>query len=331
MIGQVNDMDILRIVKSPFKSNSPLMKNKGIIVAGIVVIAILSAIVAYQYPYLSYEKSLEKLESEIGEISCKKYASSNDWIYDLYIHNVDYNCDAFTVSFNQGKTLAQENELSIHGMYDNGFEDWSDKAKASAMCTVLSKISREAEDIYLDSRYYDKFGERLDDGETVSYRNNVTIEGFTTTYWLDLSILDTIFILQLDRDGNGTFVSKEYKNDKEYYYKYDLTYVGGKLETFQLISYSTPREIGYYDKTTGEMVVYSKGGSSSNSNSNSSNSSNSSSGSHGRTDYYNSGRYNDADSFADDYYEEFYDYEDYEDDDDAYDGAVDYWNEWNDD
>ena len=40
-----------------------------------------------------------------------------------------------------------------------------------------------------------------------------------------------------------------------------------------------------------------------------------------KTDSYNSSRYKDADSFADDYYEEFYDYGDYED---AYDAAVDY-------
>ena len=66
------------------------------------------------------------------------------------------------------------------------------------------------------------------------------------------------------------------------------------------------------------------------SNSTGSGSSKSSGSSRKKSDSYNSSRYKDADSFADDYYEEFYDYEDYEDDDDAYDGAVDYWNDRND-
>ncbi|SDB07674.1 hypothetical protein SAMN02910298_00261 [Pseudobutyrivibrio sp. YE44] len=52
-------------------------------------------------------------------------------------------------------------------------------------------------------------------------------------------------------------------------------------------------------------------------------------GTYKKKDIYDSSRYKDADSFAEDYYEEFYDYDDYEDDDDAYDGAVDYWEEWN--
>ena len=74
-------------------------------------------------------------------------------------------------------------------------------------------------------------------------------------------------------------------------------------------------------------------GSSSKSNSSTSSSSSSkrrSSGTYKKKYTYNSSRYKDADSFAEDYYEDFYDYDDYEDDDDAYDAAVDYWNDWND-
>ena len=45
-----------------------------------------------------------------------------------------------------------------------------------------------------------------------------------------------------------------------------------------------------------------------------------------RADYYDVNDYDDPDSFADDKYEEFYDYEDdYDDEDEAYDAAVDYW------
>ena len=47
-------------------------------------------------------------------------------------------------------------------------------------------------------------------------------------------------------------------------------------------------------------------------------------------DPYDASEYKDADSFADDKYEEFLDYEDYDDEDEAYDAAVDYWNDYND-
>lgn len=47
-------------------------------------------------------------------------------------------------------------------------------------------------------------------------------------------------------------------------------------------------------------------------------------------DPYDADKYTSADDFAEDKYEEFYDYEDnVEDDDDAYDAAVDYWNSKN--
>ena len=47
-------------------------------------------------------------------------------------------------------------------------------------------------------------------------------------------------------------------------------------------------------------------------------------------DPHDADKYNSADDFAEDKYEEFYDYEDdAEDDDDAYDAAVDYWNSKN--
>lgn len=45
-------------------------------------------------------------------------------------------------------------------------------------------------------------------------------------------------------------------------------------------------------------------------------------------DYYDVYNYRSAQDFADDKYEEFFDYEDdYEDEDEAYDAAVDYWND----
>ncbi len=51
-----------------------------------------------------------------------------------------------------------------------------------------------------------------------------------------------------------------------------------------------------------------------------------SSGSGRKYDTYGVYDYKDAQSFADDMYEEFYDYEDdYDDEDEAYDAAVDYW------
>ena len=47
-----------------------------------------------------------------------------------------------------------------------------------------------------------------------------------------------------------------------------------------------------------------------------------------KKDIYNVYDYDSAQAFADDKYEEFYDYEDdYEDEDEAYDAAVDYWND----
>ena len=53
-----------------------------------------------------------------------------------------------------------------------------------------------------------------------------------------------------------------------------------------------------------------------------------SSGSGRKYDTYGVYDYKDAQSFADDMYEEFYDYEDdYDDEDEAYDAAVDYWHD----
>ena len=43
-------------------------------------------------------------------------------------------------------------------------------------------------------------------------------------------------------------------------------------------------------------------------------------------DYYGVHNYKSAQDFADDKYEEFYDYEDTDDEDDAWDEAYDYWN-----
>lgn len=301
--------------------------NKRVILSVIIIADIVSGIIDYEHPYLSYERTLAQLASQIGTIDYKKYVDTNDWMFSLNVHKIDYECDSFTYSFHQGETLPQDNELSFYGTCTNGFEDWYDKSKAESMCFVLTRISSEAETFYQNSSYYESFGKRLENGETISYRNNVSINNFTTNYWLNLGILDTDFYLNLDRNGEGDFVSKKYINNQEYYYRYDLKYTDNKLEKFQLRYYSTPRESGYYDYDTGKMNVYQNSNSSSDSNIGASANATSSYGKYNKTDYYNSGRYKDADSFAVDYYEDFYDYED---DEDAYDGAVDYWNEWND-
>ena len=42
-------------------------------------------------------------------------------------------------------------------------------------------------------------------------------------------------------------------------------------------------------------------------------------------DPYDACKYQDADSFADDKFEDFFDYDDFEDEDEAYEAAVEYW------
>ena len=42
-------------------------------------------------------------------------------------------------------------------------------------------------------------------------------------------------------------------------------------------------------------------------------------------DPYDACKYQDADSFADDKFEDFFDYDDFEDEDEAHEAAVEYW------
>ena len=308
-------------------TNSKKGYVKGVIASGITIAALVGALIAYEYPFNLYNNTLAKLAEQTGKINYQKYVDDNEWIFSIYSAKTEFECNHFTYSSYVGQDVVQENEVSYGGTCTEEFDHYKDQSKASLMCSVLSQLIDESEDIYRQSKYYNKFGSKLEEGKTISYRNEVTITGFETTYWFSLGSLDSEYYLKLDKNKIGTFVSKKYINEQEYYYNYKLAYENGRLKYFNLNNYSTPKESGYYDEKTDKMEVFSK-----------SNSIDSDAGSNDtityrtprKTDSYNSSRYKDADSFADDYYEEFYDYGDYEDDDDAYDGAVDYWNDWND-
>ncbi|WP_033154298.1 hypothetical protein [Pseudobutyrivibrio ruminis] len=305
--------------------NMAFLKQLGIVVASIVagIIAILVIWKIIDAPYAAYEKSLARLQGSIQNIDYDKYVAQNDWLFSISTTRAEFESDKY--KYDAGEEVTQNNSVYVDGVYDVGFEKQSSKAQALLMCSMCNQVIQEAEDIYHNSDYYEKYGKLLEAGETVPFRKDVTIVGYETEYRLQVGTLDGDYFLTMRSNGEGNFVSKTYINDQEYYYKYDLRYTDGELTTFKLQSYDTPYGYGYFFDD-GELISHTK----SNSNSSSNDASSYSNNSYSNRDSYNSGRYKDADSFAEDYYEEFYDYDDYEDDEDAYDEAVDYWNDWND-
>lgn len=293
-----------------------------------VVVVVKIALILMDAPYVAYEKSLARLQSDIQCIDYNKYVDSSDWLFSISRTEAEFDCKSF--QYHLGEDVIQKNEVYCDGVYNMGFEKQSSQTQAAQMCLMWSQVIDEVENIYHNSDYYLNYGKLLEEGKTISFRDDVNITAIDTRYNLHVGSSDTDYFLEMDSDGNGSFISKTYTNSKEYYYWYRLSYIDGEITYFQLDNYSTPYGFGYYDKDSGEMVEHTSSGNGSHSESSGGSTSTNSHSSNSKYDSYNSGRYSDADSFAEDYYEEFYDYGDYEDDEDAYDAAVDYWNEWND-
>lgn len=102
---------------------------------------------------------------------------------------------------------------------------------------------------------------------------------------------------------------------------YSFELVDGEITNFtDLFKEGLIDEYGYYKKSDSES------GGSDSKNSSSTQKESSSSGRGSTYDPYDVHDYDSAQDFADDKYEEFYDYEDnYEDEDEAYDAAEEYW------
>ena len=249
---------------------------------------------------------------------CKKY------IMHLAVTKTDFNRTGGTMSLDD---LYHCNNITIEGEAV-GTQRLSHQQVYNYMYTTMIELYDEIDEICNSSLYLHhlKRGHAIEYGHIVyNYENQIM-------FYLRDSINEYYFSISAppNQVSNNNFyvetISSENKGEK---WSYKVTDEDAE-PMFELYTHYDSDAVRAERNRKYRSYNY---GSSSKSNSSSSYGSSTkrrSGSTYKKKDTYNSSRYKDADSFAEDHYEDFYDYDDYEDDDDAYDAAVDYWNDWND-
>ncbi len=183
------------------------------------------------------------------------------------------------------------------------FDEKYNKLSRQEQCLKLCDIDKKMTDIisneYRDSEFY----EYLVENRTNSYSKCIRYRGMELAVYSDHDFEYSCQGISYGIVDNNVFCVNPYPHSNENEELYDYIYQYGEISHFQ----------NWADKTI---------------NSESSVTQNNNSSTKSEYDPYDVHKYKSAQDFADDKYEEFFDYEDdYEDEDEAYDAAEDYWRE----
>lgn len=306
----------------PPKSNHNVVKFMLVSIVVVVAIAIISSAVdAYsEHQAKAAEDARQEFAAEVENMDlspyCKKY------IKDLSVTKTDFNG---TGGSSYDNDLYHSNSISIEGT-SVGTERLSHQQVYNYMFATLNELYDDIEFMCADSIYVHHLnrGHALNHGDRVyHYRNYISFYLRDSNNEYSVSL----FYPPAQATNKSYFVKAISSENKGEEWSYRVTDKNGDY-IFEASNHLDSDAV----RAERNRQYKSRYGSSSKSNSSTSSSSSSKRRSSGtyKKDTYNSSRYKDADSFAEDYYEDFYDYDDYEDDEDAYDAAVDYWNDWND-
>lgn len=216
----------------------------------------------------------------------------------------------------------QSNEEHVIVYLDNAIDSIDERQKCEMFVDIANHYISRLEDAYNHSRYVEFFNEKrigysMDyKGKEVEIEHYCTLENFTfktenRTYSLDYKHRS---------DGRYLLTDKNMAEDKAEFYVFFC--YDGTVKDFEKESDLKARNQASKKTTTTKST-------SSGSNTYKSTGTNKSKSNKSKSyDPYDVHDYKSAQDFADDKYEEFYDYEDdYEDEDEAYDAAEDYWND----
>ncbi|MCR4635203.1 MAG: hypothetical protein K5754_03145 [Butyrivibrio sp.] len=194
---------------------------------------------------------------------------------------------------------------------DASFRELPDKDKCYILIGVEDEINQNLADLYNRSRYY-----QLYEQYKCPYSENLIYKD------LHLQLDHTEWCIFTDGVAEysiyGDFYEVSKKNGKYTTYRYWER--NGEIVKFELFHEGSTNSSSQYTSDTDKKQ------SEDTKNTNSSGKRDTTGSSSGSYDPYDVKDYDSAEKFADDKYEEFYDYEDeYEDEDEAYDAAEDYW------
>ena len=313
------------------KSNHDGLKLLVAIVAIPIVIAILRVSVnAYsQHKNQETKAARQELAAEVEKMDLSPYCK--EYITRLAVAKTDF--DGAIGGGNHNK-LRHSNSVTIRGTAE-GTEELSHKQVFDYMYASITELGDDIDSMFENSLYLQHLnkGDALEHGKRVyQYRNDVYfyLRDSKNEYFVSLdypredTVVEVFQVKGIAKENYGekwSYILKE-KNGK-----YVIDY--SDHTDSDAVQAEKKRKANARSGNKSDLGNSSTSGLSSGSSSRSSTKRNSG-GTYKKRDTYNSSRYKNAESFAEDYYEDFYDYDDYEDDDDAYDAAVDYWNEWND-
>ncbi|WP_026659691.1 hypothetical protein [Butyrivibrio sp. AC2005] len=213
-------------------------------------------------------------------------------------------------------TIFDDNNLSnswFHTNYDSvtvKLDDSINELMLKERCLIMVTMINEMQDnlqAYYEKSEYNKIYEENKGMSSMKYRGI-----YLDIYHKAKFIFNTSRYIYTFEYVNSMTVKDKQTGETKYY---DYWESDGVLKQF---------EDRYGSKTSSKSSIQSSTSESTKPNQKGA----SSAGSQNSYDPYNVNDYKSSEEFADDKYEEFYDYEDdYEDEDEAYDAAEDYWNE----
>lgn len=258
--------------------------------------------------YDNLDSARQEFKNSVKEADLNINAGQ-DYIENIEISQPDEDDRDGTSWFNVDKiVISVSMKEDIHKVY---IQD-----RCQLFIDIKSEISGMMDDLYYSSEYYSLFNENRYEkngvvADYIYYRNHK----LSFNYYQKFSFYDGTYEYEL---RSSELVVKT-GDDHRKIYSFEL--VDGEITNFtDLFKEGLIDEYGYYKKSDSES------GGSDSKNSSSTQKESSSSGRGSTYDPYDVHDYDSAQDFADDKYEEFYDYEDnYEDEDEAYDAAEEYW------
>ncbi len=200
---------------------------------------------------------------------------------------------------NLSVTWFHTNVDSVNVRMDQNFENLSMRKKCEVCVQLMDVMRRNLETAYKSSRYYQIYSENKS-YSSMRYRD-ISLHIYHET---EFTFHDSEYMYTFSSYGNMAVAKRTSSHFKTYY---EYSSFNGKIDDFGEKYGKSKKDNAAGNTQTNKTNTRNKE----------------------TSDPYDVKKYNSSQSFADDKYEEFYDYEDYYDDEDeAYDDAEDYWDEY---
>jgi hypothetical protein len=297
------------------------MKRKIIIIVALLVVFIGLIYALKTMERLEAQRRDNELDAARDEFKAtvenpEFYRDSNN----EYVKSVEAKC-----IYDDGNwstyVFKQNNEEHVIVYLDDAIDTIDERQKCEMFVSIAKYYISRLQDAYNHSRYLEFYNENRI-GYTMDYKGKeveidhyCTLENFTfktenRTYSLDY---------KNRTDGRYLLTDKNIAEDKAEFYVFLCN--DGTVKDFEKESDLKARNQASKNKASSKKNTSSGSGASKSSGTGKSKTSKT-------YDTYDVHDYKSAQEFADDKYEEFYDYEDdFEDEDEAYDAAEDYWND----